>query len=164
LPYCGRIVLDMKQQLPSDTLKKPTRRVPWILGVTAGLALAGSAVAFGPSIASTLNPAPTPTPTATQYVATMTADELDSVQSAADQQAATIKDDEEKAAAAAKAAALAAAHQQQADDGPIKCATGYKANAVDAAGNESNCVKNGPAGTPCVAYDSDNNCTQYYKP
>jgi len=156
----------MKQQkLPSDRLKA-TRRWPWIVGLVGALAIAASAVAFGPALASQLNPTAVPTPTMTPYVSTLTPAELDSVQQGADEQAAIIKDDEEKAAAAAAAvaAALAAAHQQQVADGPIKCAAGYTANAVDAAGNESNCQKDGPGGRPCVAYNDANQCTAYLEP
>jgi hypothetical protein len=48
--------------------------------------------------------------------------------------------------------------------GPVQCGYGYTANAVDAYGNESNCQANGPGNAQCVAYDENNNCTQYYKP
>ncbi|MEO5921708.1 MAG: hypothetical protein ABIQ01_11270 [Pseudolysinimonas sp.] len=48
--------------------------------------------------------------------------------------------------------------------GPVQCGYGYTAGAVDAYGNESNCYANGPGNAQCVAYDENNNCTQYYKP
>lgn len=48
--------------------------------------------------------------------------------------------------------------------GPVQCPYGTTANAVDAYGNESNCQDNGPGNAQCVAYDANNNCTQYYKP
>jgi PKD repeat protein len=46
----------------------------------------------------------------------------------------------------------------------VKCPAGTKANAVDAAGNESNCQPLNGQGQQCVAYDDQNNCTQWYKP
>ena len=48
--------------------------------------------------------------------------------------------------------------------GPTLCPDGTTAQAVDGAGNESNCTQNGPADTQCIAYDDSNNCTAYYKP
>ncbi|MEO6116019.1 MAG: hypothetical protein ABIP33_06505 [Pseudolysinimonas sp.] len=152
---------------PVDTLRKPARRAAWILSGVAGLAIAATAVVVGPSIAANLNPAPTPSPTAADYVATLTPAEQDTVQQQADAQQATIVADQAAAAAQAaadRAAALVVAHQVQSADGPVKCDAGYTANAVDAAGNESNCQKNGPGGQPCVAYNDQNQCTAYYKP
>jgi hypothetical protein len=104
------MVLPMTQRLPSDTLKKPARRAPWIISIVGAAAIGTAAVLAGPSIAANLNPTPTPSPTVTDYVATLTPAELDAVQEAADQQAATIA--AEKAAADAAAAAEA---QAQAD-------------------------------------------------
>lgn len=151
----------------ADTLRAPSRRWPWISGGAAAVGLVAAAVIVGPSFAANMNAAPSPTPTTTEYVATLTPAEIDAVQQiAADQQAKIAADQAaaDAAAASEKQAALVAGHQQQTAGGPVKCDAGYTANAVDAAGNESNCVKNGPAGTPCVAYDANNNCTQYYKP
>lgn len=48
--------------------------------------------------------------------------------------------------------------------GPVQCPYGTTAGAVDDYGNESNCYANGPGNAQCVAYDDNNNCTQYYKP
>lgn len=48
--------------------------------------------------------------------------------------------------------------------GPVQCGYGYTAGAVDEYGNESACYANGPGNAQCVAYDDNNNCTQYYKP
>ena len=50
--------------------------------------------------------------------------------------------------------------------GPVQCGSGYVAGAVDEYGNESNCQPlGGPSGNQqCVAYDDNNNCTQWYKP
>jgi len=116
----------MNNTLPSDTLKKPVRRLPWILSGVGTLALVASAVTFGPAIASSLSPAPTPTPTATEYVATLTPAEEDSVQQAADDQAAKIAADKAaadataaaEAQAEADAAAKAAQHQSAAAGAP----------------------------------------------
>lgn len=47
---------------------------------------------------------------------------------------------------------------------PTKCPAGYKANAVDANGNESSCEKLGAGGAQCTAYDDNNVCTNWYKP
>jgi len=152
----------------ADRLRGRTRRWPWIGGGLLAAGLVVTAAMVGPAFAANLSAAASPSPTATEYVATLTPAEEDSVQQAADDQAAKIAADNkaaaDAAAAAANAAALAAAHQQKSADGPVKCAAGYTANAVDADGNESNCLKNGPSGTQCVAYDANNNCTQYYKP
>jgi len=103
--------MNTKQKLPSDALTEPSRRWPWVVGGLSGLAIAVAAVFAGPAIAANLNPTPTPTPTVAEYVATLTPAEEDSVQQAADDQAAKIAADEKAAAdaAAAEAAAQAAA-------------------------------------------------------
>lgn len=135
-----------KQQLPSDTLRKPTRRTPWILSGIAAAALVVSAVTVGPSIAANLTPSAAPSPTMTPYVAALTPAELDSVQQGADAQQAIIVADQ---AAAAKAAADAAAAQAAASaakathhaataTGPIRCPAGSTANSGDG-GNDTSC-------------------------
>lgn len=48
--------------------------------------------------------------------------------------------------------------------GPVQCPAGTTPNAVDEYGNESACQANGPGNAQCVAYDDNNNCTQWYKP
>lgn len=149
----------------ADTLRTPPRLWAWIGGGAAAVALTVTGLIVGPSVAANLTATMVPTPTATPYVSTLTAEELESVQHGADLQVQIAAEKAAtEAAAAEKQAALLAGHRQQVADGPIKCDAGYTANAVDADGNESNCVKNGPEGTPCVAYDANNNCTQYYKP
>lgn len=100
-------------------------------------------------------------------------------------QAGVIAQQEAEAKAATEAAAQAAAAQaeqeaqeQSASDdssgdtgsgggnaGPTKCPPGTTANAVDAAGNESNCLENNPTtNQPCVAYDANNVCTAWLEP
>jgi hypothetical protein len=95
------------------------------------------------------------------------------VQAAEDAKAAAAA--QAAAEAAAAAAAAQAAQQQSAvtDDepsgdvgtsssGPVKCPPGTTANAIDAAGNESNCLENNPTtNQPCVAYDANNVCTAW---
>lgn len=105
------------QRLPSDALKGPTRRVPWILGGVATAALLVSGVMFGPAVAAQLTPAPTPTATVApaDTVSTLSPEELASVQQGADEQQAIIAADEKAAAdAAAAQAAQAAADAAQA--------------------------------------------------
>jgi hypothetical protein len=104
----------MTQRLPSDTLKKPTRRLPWILGLAGAAVIATGAVLAGPSIASNLNPAPTPTPTIEKYVSPpLDQGELASVQSGADQQHAIISAEQAAAKAARDAAAAKAARDAE---------------------------------------------------
>jgi len=74
-------------------------------------------------------------------------------------------------AAAVQAAADEAARQAAAKPvkrssggGAVKCPAGTKANAVDAAGNESNCEALGAGGEQCQAYDANNVCTNWMKP
>jgi len=115
-----------QQQLPSDALTRPTRRLPWVLGGLGAAALITSGVIAGPAIAANLNPVPSPTPTATEHVATLTPAEEDSVQQAANDQAAKIAADKAAAEAAAAAeaqaeadaAAKAAQHQSTAAGAP----------------------------------------------
>jgi hypothetical protein len=139
--------MNTNQKLPSDTLAKPTRRLPWILGGLATIALATGAVIAGPAIAANLSPAPTPSPTATEYVATLTPSEVDSVQQAADDQQATIAADEKAAAdkaaadAAAAAAAAAAQHHASSSAGPVRCPAGSTANSSDGE-NDTSCFPN----------------------
>lgn len=129
---------------PVDTLRKPTRRAPWIVGFVAGAGLVVTAAIAGPSIAANLNPAPTPTPAAIEYHATLTPAEQDTVQQQADQQAATIIADQ-KAADAAKAAADAA--------------TAAKASQHSSAGWPAG---QAPAGTPIPLHlDNDPNSGSY---
>lgn len=45
----------------------------------------------------------------------------------------------------------------------VKCPAGTRANAVDGAGNESNCMPLTPQGEQCVAYDDNNNCTAWMR-
>lgn len=102
------------------------------------------------------------------------------------QEAAAKKAAEEAAAAAlaaqqaaeAQAAADAAAQAQATQDtqtadvssdggssSPTLCPAGTTAQAVDANGNESNCLENNPTtGQQCVAYDASNNCTAWLEP
>jgi hypothetical protein len=138
-----RLNARMNHKLPSDALKKPTRRLPWIVGGVGAAAVAVAAVFAGPSIAATLNSAPVPTPTMTPYVATLTPAELESVQAGADQQAAIIAADEaaaEKAAADAAAQAAAdAAAKKAASSWPIKCPVGSSANSGDGP-NDTSCL------------------------
>jgi uncharacterized protein HemX len=102
------------QKLPSDALKsrpKPLRAV--LIGLAAVVVIAaGGTGAYAFNQAQTATS--TPTPTMTPYVATLTQDELDSVESGAEQQQTIIAADE-KAAADAQAAADAAAAQQAAE-------------------------------------------------
>jgi hypothetical protein len=125
--------MNTKQKLPSDALTRPSRRLPWILGGVVALAIAASAVAFGPALASQLNPTAVPTPTLTPYVSTLTPAELDSVQQGADQQHAKIVADKAAADAAAAAqvaadaAAAKAAHRSSSDGG----SGGLPSGAVD---------------------------------
>jgi len=73
---------------------------------------------------------------------------------------------EAAAAEAARQAAIKVPAKKSADTGggPTKCPAGTKANAVDAAGNESACEALGAGGEQCQAYDANNVCTNWYKP
>jgi len=66
--------------------------------------------------------------------------------------------------AAAKAATKAPSRSSSNSGGVVKCPAGTKANAVDAAGNESACESLGAGGEQCQAYDENNTCTNWYKP
>ena len=66
--------------------------------------------------------------------------------------------------AAAKAATKAPSRSSSNSTAVVKCPAGTKANAVDAAGNESACEPLGAGGEQCQAYDENNNCTNWYKP
>jgi len=66
--------------------------------------------------------------------------------------------------AAAKAATKTPSRSSSNSSGVVKCPAGTKANAVDAAGNESACEALGAGGEQCQAYDENNTCTNWYKP
>lgn len=139
--------------LPSDALKKPARRAPWIISGATALAILASAVAFGPAVASQLNPAPTATATALAADAPtgLTDAELAATQAGADAQQAQIAAD---AAAAAAAAAADAAAAQAAADAAAKAAV-KKSTSGYAAGQA-------PAGTPIPMHlDTDPNSGSY---
>jgi len=158
--------MNTNQKLPSDRLMQRTHpgRIAAIISA-AVLAVAVGTGAGSVWVARQANTAPAPRAVAEAPL--LSHAEVAAVgEVVADSQQAQVSETqrEEAAAAAVHAAELAAGHQLQADGGPVKCAPGYTANAVDADGNESNCQKNGPGNEPCVAYDDANNCTQYYKP
>lgn len=102
----------------ADTLRTRPRRWPWISGGVVAAGVVVAAVMVGPSFAANLNPAPAPTPT--EYVATLTPAELDSVQHGAELQAAQIAADAAAAQASAAQAAADAATAQAAAEAAAK--------------------------------------------
>jgi membrane protein involved in colicin uptake len=112
---------------------------------------------------------------ASELASTAATSQLAEEQAAAAAEAARVA---AEAQAAAEAAAAEAARQADlavpvkrapssgtnTESGPVKCPAGTKANAVDAAGNESACEALSEAGETCQAYDANNVCTSWYKP
>ena len=141
----------MAVKVPSDALSGPSHTVGWILGGASVLAIAVSAVMFGPTLAAQVNPAPSPSPTVIavgggSYAApiVVSPDSIEGSRTAAAAQAAAEKAAADAAtAAAAQAAADAAAaaatpKRAATSSGPVKCPAGSQANSGDGV-NDTSC-------------------------
>ncbi len=117
------------------------------LVIAATSAIAGLALIGGTAYGITANtPAPTPEPTKVSSVIEKVGDETPS-----------------SVLTPTPTVAVVVVEPAPAPVDPSKCPSGTVAGAVDEAGNESACYETNN-GQQCVAYDDNNNCTQYYKP
>lgn len=79
--------------------------------------------------------------------------------------AKAVADEQAKEAAAVALAAKKAAEAKAAEEAEVtKCPAGTYAEAVDGAGNESNCAPENGNGEVCQAYNDANQCTAWGKP